>query len=378
MSWTRIYRLALRLLPVALRQKHGAAMEALFARELGRASARGPVHGALAGTAGVWDVLLRGAYEHLRLGRSTAGELRDRLAADRWNIDAHRSQPPGANIGGPLMPQLTTRQVLRRHAISFIWAFVALTASLLALYAIRQVPALRARNAPAGTIAEALLLALPFTAALTIPMAVLVSVLHEFTRFGADGTLASVMQERAGSRRLIVPVLAAAAVMAVLSLVMITEIVPRTNARLSAVLVGHSGPKSEREMTIGELRAAVSEARPGIGEYDLRRATRYEVEFQKKLALPASCLVMAIIGVALALRIPRGGALLVIGASCMVFGAYYTLLVMGEGLADRLIVSPLVAMWGANAFLLLVALLAVSGRRASAGPPRRRTVAIHG
>ena len=58
---------------------------------------------------------------------------------------------------------------------------------------------------------EALLLAVPFTAAMTIPMAVFVTVLWVFTRLGAEGTLAAAQQERDGVRRLVAPVLGAAA-----------------------------------------------------------------------------------------------------------------------------------------------------------------------
>ncbi len=60
MSWTSAYRAALHLLPTALRRKHGAAMEALFERELGRARSRGWLHGALTGAAGIRDVVWRG------------------------------------------------------------------------------------------------------------------------------------------------------------------------------------------------------------------------------------------------------------------------------------------------------------------------------
>lgn len=377
MSWTRAYRLTLHLLPAGLRRKHGPAMEALFARNLGRARERGRVHGALAGAAGVWDVVRRGAYEQLRPARDPAGEHHDDRSPDRWNLGAHGPQPAGANFGGPHMPPPTTRALLRRHAASFAVAFVALTASLLAVFASRRVPALSARGVPAGTIAEVLLLAVPFTAALTIPMAVLIAVLREFTRLEADGTLAAARRERRGVRRLVVPVLGAAAGVAALAFVVTAEIVPRANARLSAVLAGGAAAPSDRTMTIGELREAARTVRPDSGPVALARAAAYEVEVQKKLALPAACVVMALAGVALALRVPqgrvpqsrvsRGGAGLVLGASWAVFGAYYVLLVTGEDLADRLVVPPVVGMWGANALVLAAALLVVRRRRATLG-----------
>ena len=127
-------------------------------------------------------------------------------------------------------------------------------------------------------------------------------------------------------------------------------------------------------MTIGELRAAAGSA----GADALARAASYEVEIQKKYALAAACLVLALAGVAIALLFPRGGALLVIGAGCAVFGAYYVLLIAGESLADRLLVSPFVAMWTANALFLAAALLVLWRNRSPRDPYGAGSLAIGG
>ena len=107
MSWTSVYRVALHLLPAGLRRKHGIAMEDLFAREIARARARGRLHVTLAGAAGIWDVIRRGAYEQVRpkhvSAGDTAGEHHDHAVQEGWSMDAH-------------VPQPTTRQLLRRHA----------------------------------------------------------------------------------------------------------------------------------------------------------------------------------------------------------------------------------------------------------------------
>jgi len=47
-----------------------------------------------------------------------------------------------------------------------------------------------------------------------------------------------------------------------------------------------------------------------------------------------------------------------IGASLVVFSAYYAALMTGEGLADQRVVSPVLGMWGANGLVLTFALLA--------------------
>jgi lipopolysaccharide export LptBFGC system permease protein LptF len=378
-SWTTAYRLALRLLPTALRRKHGPAMEALFACELERARARHWLHGARTGAAGVWDVVRRGAYEHVRPGRGAGGERDGRHPWERWSIDAHGPRLASANIGGPYVPQPARSLLLRRHAALFAIAFLALTTAMLALFATRQVPALTARGASVGTVVEVLLLSVPFTAAITIPMAVLLAVLSEFTRLGADGTLAAARQVRGGVRRLVLPVLAAAGGVAALTLALNTEILPRANARLKTVLEG--GPaagRSDREMTVGELRAAARDARRGGGPDAVALAATYEIEVQKKYALAAACVVLALAGAVIPLRVPRGGAALVIGASGAVYVAYYVSLVTGEDLASRLVVSPFVAMWGANAFVLASALLALWCGRSPLGPVGSRTLSAGG
>jgi len=368
MSWLRAYRLALKLLPTVLHRKHGPAMEALFARELERARERGRLPGMLAGAAGVWDVVRRAAYEQVRArpqpSRDAARERHEHGTSESWSTNARGPQPAGANLGGTRMPQYTTRQILRRHAVSFATAFLTLTLALLALFARKQMPALEARGASASKMAEVLLLAVPFIAAMTIPMAVFVAVLRNFARLGADGTLAAARRERDGIRRLVRPVLLAAVGMAVLELVVTASVVPHANARLSAAMAAEGTTRhSDRMMTIAELRAAARSARAEAGPDAVTRVVAYEVEVQKKFALAVACVVMALAAAAIGLRIRRGGMWLVIGASCAVFWAYYMLMIAGESLADRLIVTPLVGMWWANAFLLATVLLLIVSRR---------------
>ena len=77
-------------------------------------------------------------------------------------------------------------------------------------------------------------------------------------------------------------------------------------------------------------------------------AARYQIEIHKKFAIAAACVVFVLIGAPVALRFPRGGVGLVIGASVVIFGFYYVGLIGGETLADELIVTPFWSMWGAN------------------------------
>ena len=110
-------------------------------------------------------------------------------------------------------------------------------------------------------------------------------------------------------------------------------------------------------MTIGELREAAKSARAGNGA----EAAAYQVEIQKKFALAAACVVLALAGAAIPIRFPGGGLLLVVLASGAVFTGYYLTLLAGEALADQQVISPFVAMWMANAFFLAIALFLVWG-----------------
>ena len=102
----------------------------------------------------------------------------------------------------------------------------------------------------------------------------------------------------------------------------------------------------------------------GIGsiiEQTIQRASiarstwsQYEVEIHKKFSLAVACIVFVLLGAPIALRFPRGGVGLVIGASLGVFALYYVCLIAGESMADDGVLPPWVAMWGANLVFTLV------------------------
>ena len=81
---------------------------------------------------------------------------------------------------------------------------------------------------------------------------------------------------------------------------------------------------------------------------------QYRVEIEKKFAIAVACTVFVLLGAPIALRFPRGGVGLTIGVSLGVFALYYIGLLGGEALADRAILSPTLAMWGADLALGLL------------------------
>jgi lipopolysaccharide export LptBFGC system permease protein LptF len=291
---------------------------------------------------------------------------------------AAREPESGANLGGPWMSKLTSRQLLGRHTIPFVVSFGSLTVLLLANLARQQVPQLSARGVPTRLMVEVLVLAVPHILALTIPMGVLLAVSWVFARLGKEGVITSARRERHGVRRLVTPVLSAAALVGALTLLSNTQVLPRANSRLVTVLTGGPREPTDRTMTVGELREAARTARTSSGADAAGRAVGFEVEIQKRFALAAACIFLALAGAATSIRFPHGGWGLVLGGSTFLFTLYYFSLVAGEALADRQVISPPVAMWMANAFLLAVALL-LAWRPSRHGPTRgAETMAIGG
>jgi lipopolysaccharide export system permease protein len=100
----------------------------------------------------------------------------------------------------------------------------------------------------------------------------------------------------------------------------------------------------------------VATAADRVREAD-RRADRYAVEVHKKWAISLACISFVIVGIVMALRFPRGGIGLVIGAGLLVFSIHYVGLTAGESLADRGHVSPWLAMWSPNILLTILGVL---------------------
>jgi lipopolysaccharide export system permease protein len=94
---------------------------------------------------------------------------------------------------------------------------------------------------------------------------------------------------------------------------------------------------------------------------------RVDVEIHKKFALAVACFVFVMLGAPIALRFPRGGVGLTIGASLLVFAIYYIGLIAGASLGSHGIVPPWIAMWATNVIFGLIGLALISrmGKEAS-------------
>jgi lipopolysaccharide export system permease protein len=449
--------------------------------------------------------------------------------------------------------RIFTRYLVLAHLGPFLFAFFALTGVILINTLARRLADLAGKGLPGAVILEFFVLALPATVALTFPMAVLVAVLHTFSTMVAENEITALKASGIDLRRLLAPILVAAAFLTVAMTWFNDRVLPEANHRWSRLIVdiarktptfmlseqtlnriapvgggrtyfiraariepgtnrmwdvqifdvgdpsrfqtvfadsgvaafapggtdmvlelhhGHTrearpsdpasfqrvyferqvfgipnvattltrtdlpeGYRGDREMTIGMLQAQIdtlraqwsseidllarsarrdlalalgepdpadtlaavvataddpAPVRPGtVADADARTRARrtaevlangsrrianveesirnFEVEIHKKYSIAVASLVFVIVGAPLALRFGSGGVGMVIATSMIVFSLYYIGLIGGESLAGRGIVTPVVAMWGMNAVMLVIGLvgLATMGRETS-------------
>src|SRR4029077_8501146 len=88
-----------------------------------------------------------------------------------------------------LTVRILSRYILRQHLAPLGFALGALTALLLLNQVAKQFGSAVGKGLPWGVILEVFLLSVPFIVAMTIPMAVLVAVLHTVSRLASDNEI---------------------------------------------------------------------------------------------------------------------------------------------------------------------------------------------
>ncbi len=132
--------------------------------------------------------------------------------------------------------RILSRYILREHAGPLVFALTALTSLLLLQYVARQLDKLVGKGLPWRVIGEFLLLSLPFTIAMTLPMAVLVATLHAFGRLASEHEVTAFKASGVRVRTLMRPVLGASLFLSALMLFFNDQVLPRANHRLSILL----------------------------------------------------------------------------------------------------------------------------------------------
>ncbi|HSR15368.1 MAG TPA: LptF/LptG family permease, partial [Gemmatimonadales bacterium] len=115
--------------------------------------------------------------------------------------------------------------------------------------------------------------------------------------------------------------------------------------------------------------SGVSEARANQGR-EVRAANSFAVEIHKKFTISIACFNFVLIGIALALRFPRGGMGLVLGGSLLIFTVFYISMTAGEQLADRGFLAPAAGMWAPNVLIGALGLLGLRAASRATGTAR--------
>jgi lipopolysaccharide export system permease protein len=131
--------------------------------------------------------------------------------------------------------KILSKYVLKEHLGPLTFALTALTSLLLLNYIAKNFGELVGKGLPWQVIAEFFVLSVPFTFAMTLPMAVLVAVLYAFSRLASENEITAMRASGVGMTRLTIPVLLAATVLAVGMLAFNDQVLSRSNHRLAVL-----------------------------------------------------------------------------------------------------------------------------------------------
>ena len=128
--------------------------------------------------------------------------------------------------------KLITRYVVREHIGPLVFALSALTSLLMLQYVARQLANLAGKGLPWSAIGKFFVLSLPFTIAMTMPMAVLVATLYTFGRMAAEHEITALKASGVRVRTLMSPVLLCAFLLSIAMVAFNDQVLPRANHEL--------------------------------------------------------------------------------------------------------------------------------------------------
>jgi lipopolysaccharide export system permease protein len=131
--------------------------------------------------------------------------------------------------------RIINRYVLKEHIGPFVFALSALTSLLLLQYIARKFGDLVGRGLSWQVIGEFFLLSIPFTVAMTLPMAILVAVLYAFSRLAAENEVTALKAGGVSTRSLMRPALVASVFLSAFMLWFNDQLLPQANHELAAL-----------------------------------------------------------------------------------------------------------------------------------------------
>lgn len=131
--------------------------------------------------------------------------------------------------------RVLTRYVLKELWLPFVASLSVLTFILIMNHLLKVFDLLLGRGVPLWAVTRLLLLMLPFTFALTVPMSTLVATLMAFGRLSGDNETTAVRTSGISLLRLLTPALAAAAVLSGAMMYFNNVVLPRVNHEYAAL-----------------------------------------------------------------------------------------------------------------------------------------------
>lgn len=150
-----------------------------------------------------------------------------------------------------------TRYLIRLHIGPFLFALSTMTGLIFLNAVVQRMDGLIGKGLPWRVVVEFLLLSLPHTIALSLPMSVLVAVLYAFSELTSSNEITAMSAGGIRPTRVLVPLLAMGAVATCVMLYFNDRVLPESNHRLKNLLVdiGRKSPTLElREQIVNEIR----------------------------------------------------------------------------------------------------------------------------
>ena len=155
--------------------------------------------------------------------------------------------------------KILTKYILKEHFAPLMFALSALTSLLLLNYVAKNFGQLVGKGLAWPVIAEFLLLSVPFTVAVTLPMAVLVSTLHAFSRMASENEITAFKASGIALQKLMVPVIISAVACTVFMVWFNDQVLPAANHRLTTL----SNDIARKKPTFALKEQVINEVSPG-------------------------------------------------------------------------------------------------------------------
>lgn len=154
--------------------------------------------------------------------------------------------------------KITSKYILREHLGPLVFALSALTSLLLLNYVAKKFGDLVGKGIPWEKIVEFFLLSIPFTVAMTLPMAILVATLHAFSRLAAENEITAYKASGVSMHRLVRPVWFAAIGFTLFMIAFNDQVLPRANHRLATL----TADISRKKPTVAFKEQIINEVQP--------------------------------------------------------------------------------------------------------------------